>query len=254
MITHGDNGTFWSVVQKGEKQAATDLGVSVNYQGSNNDDAQECQFISAAVTAKPDGLAVSPHSQTVLDCAKQAAAGGLPLILINNCGDTASGQSHIAYSGSITCAGQPESAAGQLLSEGSMIAFVRRAARWPYAVHLYPRRHVASVADLDEAERWDLARSLLSVAGTYDRHFGFSTPHVMAMHQAPTDGRARPEAHLHIEFYPPHRRGDRLKYLAGVELGAGTFVNDTHPEDTTSQLRSAVRTSTLKTGPVAQKT
>src|ERR1700682_4111175 len=112
-VTHGDNGTFWSVVQKGQKQAATDLGVSVNYQGSNNDDTQECQFISAAVTAKPDGLVVSPHSQTVLDCAKTAAAGGIPLILINNCGNTSSGQSYIAYSGALTCVGQPESAAGQ---------------------------------------------------------------------------------------------------------------------------------------------
>ncbi|HEY1420736.1 MAG TPA: sugar ABC transporter substrate-binding protein [Candidatus Dormibacteraeota bacterium] len=112
-VTHGDNGTFWSVVQKGETQAASDLGVAVNYQGSNNDDTQECQFISAAVTAKPDGLVVSPHSQTVLDCAKQAASGGIPLILINNCGTTAAGQSYIAYSGAITCVGQPETAAGQ---------------------------------------------------------------------------------------------------------------------------------------------
>ena len=111
-VTHGDNGTFWSVVQKGEKQAAADLGVQVNYQGSNNDDAQECQFISAAVTAKPDGLVVSPHSQSVLDCAKQAAGGGVPLILMNNCGTTSSGQSYIAYSGAITCVGQPETAAG----------------------------------------------------------------------------------------------------------------------------------------------
>ena len=112
-VTHGDNGTFWTVVQNGQKQAATDLGVSVNYQGSNNDDTQECQFISAAVTAKPDGLVVSPHSQTVLDCAKQAAAGGIPLILINNCGVTSSGQSYIAYSKALTCVGQPETAAGQ---------------------------------------------------------------------------------------------------------------------------------------------
>lgn len=112
-VTHGDNGTFWSVVQKGEKQAASDLGVTVNYQGSNNDDNQECQFISAAVTAKPDGLVVSPHSQTVLDCAKQAASQGIPLILINNCGTTSSGQSYIAYSGAETCVGQPETAAGQ---------------------------------------------------------------------------------------------------------------------------------------------
>jgi UDPglucose--hexose-1-phosphate uridylyltransferase len=128
-----------------------------------------------------------------------------------------------------------------VLSEGAMAAFVPRSARWPYEVHLYPRRHVASISDLDESERWDLARALLAVAGTYDRHFGFSTPYVMAVHQAPTDGGDWPQAHLHFEFYPPHRRDDRLKYLAGVELGAGTFVNDTRPEDTALQLRHAAK-------------
>lgn len=138
----------------------------------------------------------------------------------------------------------------------SMAAFVPNAARWPYEVHVYPRRHVSSIDELDDAERWDLAAALLRVAGTYDRHFGFSTPYVMAMHQAPTDARAWPQAHLHIEFYPPHRRADRLKHLAGVELGAGTFVNDTKPEDTASQLREAARKGP-KTGrrpePVSQK-
>jgi UDPglucose--hexose-1-phosphate uridylyltransferase len=126
-----------------------------------------------------------------------------------------------------------------VLKEPSVVAFVPNAARWPYEVHLYSRRHVASIAELDAAERADLAQALLNVTGMYDRHFGFSTPYVMAIHQAPTDGGQWPEAHLHIEFYPPHRRADRLKYLAGVELGAGTFVNDTRPEDTASQLRDA---------------
>ena len=130
-----------------------------------------------------------------------------------------------------------------------MVAFVPRSARWPYEVHLYPRRHVASISDLGESERWDLAKALLGVTGTYDRHFGFSTPYVMAVHQAPTDGRDWPQAHLHFEFYPPHRRDDRLKYLAGVELGAGTFVNDTRPEDTAVQLRRAAKDST----PAARK-
>jgi UDPglucose--hexose-1-phosphate uridylyltransferase len=128
-----------------------------------------------------------------------------------------------------------------LFTEGSFTAFVPNAARWPYEVHVYPTRHVASIDALDDGERWDLAESLLRVAATYDKHFGFATPYVMAMHQAPTDGRAWPEAHLHVEFYPPHRRDDRLKHLAGVELGAGTFVNDTKPEDTAEQLRQASR-------------
>jgi UDPglucose--hexose-1-phosphate uridylyltransferase len=124
-------------------------------------------------------------------------------------------------------------------STSSMVAFVPNAARWPYEVHLYSRRHLSSIAELDASERLDLAQALLDVTGMYDRHFGFSTPYVMAMHQAPTGGGKWPEAHLHLEFYPPHRRSDRLKYLAGVELGAGTFVNDTRPEDTASQLRDA---------------
>lgn len=128
-----------------------------------------------------------------------------------------------------------------LFADDSMAAFVPNAARWPYEVHVYPRRHVSAITELDAAERSDLAAALLRVAGTYDKVFGFSTPYVMAMHQAPTDGQAWPEAHLHLEFYPPHRRADRLKHLAGVELGAGTFVNDTKPEETASLLRRANR-------------
>src|ERR1035437_7019433 len=113
------------------------------------------------------------------------------------------------------------------------------AARWPYEIHLYPRRHVPSTAELEGEERWSLSAALLRVARLYDRHFGFSAPYVMAVHQAPTDAVEHPAAHLHIEFYPLHRRPDRLKYLAGVELGAGTWVNDTYPESTAAELREA---------------
>ncbi len=127
---------------------------------------------------------------------------------------------------------------GQIYALG-MMAFVPHAARWPYELHLYPERHAASLAELDPGERTALAGALLEVARTYDRHFGFSTPYVMAVHQAPTDGADWPDAHVHVELYPPHRRPDRLKYVAGVELGAGTFVNDTVPEETAAQLRDA---------------
>jgi len=138
---------------------------------------------------------------------------------------------------------EAELASERLLFErASVVAFVPHAAHWPYEVHVYPRRHVGSITALDSAERAGLAAALRDVASGYDRHFGFSTPYVMAVHQAPTDGGRWPEAHLHVEFYPPHRRADRLKHLAGVELGAGTFVNDTRPEETASQLRQVMAT------------
>ena len=62
----------------------------------------------------------------------------------------------------------------------------------------------------------------------------------MALYQAPTDGSAAayPEAHLHLEFDPAYRRPDRLKYLAGSEIGAGVFTADTEPDDTAAALQA----------------
>ena len=59
----------------------------------------------------------------------------------------------------------------------------------------------------------------------------------MVFHQAPTDGAAHPEAHLHVEFYPAYRMRGRLKYLAGSELGAGVFTADTDPDEKAAELR-----------------
>ncbi len=120
-------------------------------------------------------------------------------------------------------------------------AFVPFYAHYPYAVHVYSRRPAPSIADLSRDERGDLARILKQVLSGYDELFGFSLPYVMAMHQAPTDGKDYTgTAHFHIEFYPPNRTRDKLKYLAGSEVGAGAFVMDALPEDTAARLRKAV--------------
>jgi UDPglucose--hexose-1-phosphate uridylyltransferase len=39
---------------------------------------------------------------------------------------------------------------------------------------------------------------------------------------------------------PPYRTKDKPKYLAGVETGAGTFINDTSPEVCAGELRAVV--------------
>lgn len=111
-------------------------------------------------------------------------------------------------------------------------------ARWPYEVHLLPRRHVGTLGELTEAEVDDLARALKALLAKYDARFGFPLPYVMAVHGRPTEPSFEGPYHLHLEFYPPHRRADRLKYLAGSELGAGVFINDTFPEMTAAELRA----------------
>ncbi|MDI7247779.1 MAG: galactose-1-phosphate uridylyltransferase [Bacillota bacterium] len=118
------------------------------------------------------------------------------------------------------------------------VAVVPFFARYPYEVHILPRRHAASLLDFADDERWGLAEILKVVLQKYDNLFGFSLPYIMAMHQAPTDGREYPHYHYHIEFYPPNRTATKLKYLAGCESGAGTFINDTLPEETAATLRT----------------
>ncbi|MHB8377915.1 MAG: galactose-1-phosphate uridylyltransferase [Dehalococcoidia bacterium] len=119
------------------------------------------------------------------------------------------------------------------------VAYVPFAARLPYEVHVAAAAHRASLLELSEGERAGLARIVRTVQATYDNLWGFAMPYTMSMHQRPADGGDRAGDHLHIEFAPPYRTRDKLKYLAGIETGAGTFINDTAPEDTARALREA---------------
>ena len=130
----------------------------------------------------------------------------------------------------------------RLVAKGDhFTAFVPFYAHFPYEAHVYARRCAPSIANLSAEERRDLARVLKRLLVGYDRLFGFSLPYMMVMHQAPTDGGDyEGVAHFHIEFYPPNRTADKLKYLAGSETGAGAYVMDALPEQTAGRLREAV--------------
>jgi UDPglucose--hexose-1-phosphate uridylyltransferase len=117
------------------------------------------------------------------------------------------------------------------------VALVPVCARYAYEAWVAPRRGAPSLVDLDAGERQDLARALKTLLLKYDALWGRPFPYVLVCHQAPTDGRPHPEAHVHFECYPAYRMRDRLKYLAGSELGAGVFTADTLPEATARELQ-----------------
>jgi UDPglucose--hexose-1-phosphate uridylyltransferase len=113
-------------------------------------------------------------------------------------------------------------------------------ARWPYEVHVWANRHAASLAALDPAEVQDLAAVLKQVLTAYDALWGFPMPYLMGVKQLPTDGRGAEADHLRIDFCPPFRAPDRLKFTASVETGAGPFINDTQAEAKAAELRAAL--------------
>lgn len=133
-----------------------------------------------------------------------------------------------------------ELAAGTRIVEenASFVAFVPFAARFPSEVQIYSRRHTDRLADLTDPEKTDLSLLTSNLRKKYDRLYGFQLPLMMAVRQAPAKG-SHPYFHFHIEFFPIQRSATKLKYLAGVETGAGTFLNDTLAEDRAAELRRA---------------
>lgn len=108
MVTHSDDGIFWSVVKKGAEAAAADLGVDLKWEASNNDSARQAQMVEADVAEKVDGIAVSLADPAALAGPVQAAvAAGIPVITLN------SGSDKFKELGAITHVGQDEFVAGQ---------------------------------------------------------------------------------------------------------------------------------------------
>ena len=119
------------------------------------------------------------------------------------------------------------------------IAFVPYFARYAYEVYVAPKQTRPSVAALTDEERRDFAEALRRVLVKFDNLWGIPFPYVMALHQAPTDGGDYAGFHFHVEFHPPLRRPNLLKYLAGPEIGGGNFLSDTSPEEKAAELRAA---------------
>ena len=113
-------------------------------------------------------------------------------------------------------------------------------ARYPYETHIAARRQGAGRLDqMTAAEHHELAVTLKRLLVAFDNLFDMSFPYIMAMHQAPVDGAGYAEIYnFHIEFYPPYRTKDKLKYLAGSEAGVGAFINDTLAEEKAAELRA----------------
>jgi UDPglucose--hexose-1-phosphate uridylyltransferase len=108
------------------------------------------------------------------------------------------------------------------------VAFAPHFARFPYETQIYIRREARMLADLTDVEAGELASILSLMRRKYDALFGFPLPLMMLLHQF---------SRLYLEFLPLQRSPTKLKYLAGVESGTGTFLNDVVPEEAAAALR-----------------
>ena len=112
---------------------------------------------------------------------------------------------------------------------------------YPYGVFIYAKKHISSITELNDEERYNLASILKETAGMLDALFGSAFPYMMCIHQKTvnSDDSSEETYHFHIEFYPPMRSKDKIKFNASSETGAWAPCNTTAPEDMAIELRKA---------------
>jgi UDPglucose--hexose-1-phosphate uridylyltransferase len=135
-------------------------------------------------------------------------------------------------------AGEIEDGRRLVASNDSFVAFLPFFGRFPAELQIYARRHVGGLSHLTSAERNDLASLIKIVRQKYDHLYGFPMPLMMLVRQPPAKG-SHPYFHFHVELLPIQRSPTKLKYLAAVESGNGTFLNDTRPEEQAALMRAA---------------
>ena len=119
----------------------------------------------------------------------------------------------------------------------SFVSLVPFYARFPFEVHIYPKRHVMSLPELTIQERSELAKHLKIITLKYDGLYGQEFPYMMMFFQAPMKRLDAELFHLHVEFNPPKRDKDKIKWMASVETGTWAFINPMVPEQAAEMLR-----------------
>ena len=127
-----------------------------------------------------------------------------------------------------------------IFEEEHFMAILPFYARWPFEIHLYSNEHLPHIGQFEVQHKKALMLAIKRILKTYQNYYGFSPGYMMVMHQAPVDGKADQSYHFHTEFYPVNRSREKLKYRAGCETGAGTFINDSVPEEKAAELKEFV--------------
>lgn len=122
-----------------------------------------------------------------------------------------------------------------VLEDEHTLACIPPYARYPYEVWVFPKQFHPGLWTFSESEVKSFAAVLGQTVQKLDQLFQRPMPYIMALHAAPKGEEER--FHFHAEFYPALRTADKLKYLAGTEIAAGTFAMDALPEETAKILR-----------------
>lgn len=125
----------------------------------------------------------------------------------------------------------------------SFLAFLPFFTDYPFGIYIVSKQHKGNIAEFNDREKADLAVMLKNITGAFDCLYDKLFPYMMCFHQTPVNCQeysdSREYYHFHIEFYPPLREANKIKWYASSEMGAWAACNPTAVEQTAQLLRQA---------------
>jgi UDPglucose--hexose-1-phosphate uridylyltransferase len=117
-----------------------------------------------------------------------------------------------------------------VLETNNFVSFLPYAGASPFLIWIFPRRHMASFAEINEDEIHDLASNLKSTLGRL--YYGLDNPDFnYTIRSIPVNEKGTEYYHWYISIIP------RISQPAGFELGSGMFINTSLPEESAQFLR-----------------
>jgi UDPglucose--hexose-1-phosphate uridylyltransferase len=124
----------------------------------------------------------------------------------------------------------------------SFLCYIPYFTDYPFGVFIVSKRLKLNFTEFTRAEKKDLAVMLKQLVAAFDRVYDRKFPYMMCIHQNPVNSAkyrdCRQYYAFHIEFYPPLRAKDKIKWYAGSEMGAGAATNPLDVDDCAALLRS----------------
>lgn len=113
----------------------------------------------------------------------------------------------------------------------SFIAFTVFAARFPFEIWIYPKKHDSRFENMTSGENKDLSKCLAKVFSLLDKRLN-DPPLNFFIHNIPNTVLETEYYHWHIEIAP------RLAKYGGFELGSGTIIDVVSPEKAADYLKN----------------
>ncbi len=131
------------------------------------------------------------------------------------------------------------------LENDDFVAYLPYFTDFPFGLFVVSKNGLNHLGQFNEQEQHNLASMLRDIVGAFDQVYDRLFPYMMCIHQTPVNAEDLYPAcenyyHFHIEFYPPLRAKDKVKWYASSETGAWAAANVVAVEDSIHLLRAAL--------------